>query len=190
MWCLIGLGNPGPKYDGTRHNVGFEVIDSLSKRWSIPLQGGNPLFEFGSGDFRNRPVLLAKPMTYMNRSGDAYRRLLRDPAVSSEETLVIYDELHLPLGRIRVRARGSAGGHNGLQSIIDAAGTQNIPRMRIGIEGSDENWIDYVLSPFTSKEREIIDEAVLKACDAVESIIMAGLERAMNAFNRAEKEGK
>ncbi len=184
VWCLIGLGNPGEKYADTRHNVGFEVIDRLSARWGISVNQSNPLFLFGSGDFREIPVVLVKPMTFMNRSGQAYKRLLADPEMSTERTLIIYDDLHLPFGKIRIRRQGGDGGHNGLHSVLQAAGTDEIPRLRIGIEGSDENWLDYVLTPFSSKEYEIINESYGKAADAVESILMDGYEKSMNLFNR------
>ena len=184
MWCLIGLGNPGPPYHRTRHNLGFDLVDELSRRWKIPIDQAAPYFHFGSGDFRTIPVLLVKPMTFMNRSGEAYRRLLRQPEITPSETLILHDDLHLPLGKIRLRAQGSAGGHNGVTSILEAAGTEAIFRLRIGIEGPDEEWVDYVLSPFTAREREVIDDALPRAADAVETLLFQGIEPAMNLYNR------
>lgn len=141
-------------------------------------------FLFGSGDYRDVPVLLAKPTTFMNRSGDAYRRLLREPEIRCEESLVVLDDFSLPLGKIRIRLKGSNGGHNGLRSILDAAKTQEVPRLRIGIGEAGADWVDYVLEPFSAKEREIVDEAIDRAAQAVEAILADGLENAMNRWNR------
>jgi len=148
------------------------------------VRNANPLFIYGSGDFHDIPVLLVKPMKYMNRSGEAYRRLLREPEIKVEETLVILDDLHIPLGKIRLRAHGSAGGHNGLQSILTASGTEAVPRLRIGVEGSEADWVDFVLSPFSRSERKVIDEILPRALDAVETILEQGLEKAMSLYNR------
>lgn len=183
MWCLIGLGNPGAEYEGTRHNVGFDFINTLAKRWDISVTHNSQRFLFGSGDYKNGAVLLVKPMTFMNRSGAAFSRLMQEPEFNLQQTLVIYDELHLPLGQLRMRRKGSAGGHNGLQSIIDAAGTDEIPRLRIGIEGSQKNWLDYVLKPFKPQEREKIDEALIIACETVEVLFEQGFDKAMNFAN-------
>ncbi len=160
------------------------MIEILSSRWRIAVNQANPLFQFGSGDFREIPVLLVKPMTYMNRSGQAYKRLLADSSITTDQTLVLYDDLHLPLGKIRIRLKGSDGGHNGLHSIIQAAETNAIPRVRIGIGESDGDWVEFVLRPFPAKEREIIDETLIRAADAVESILLDGYEKSMNSFNR------
>ena len=113
VWCILGLGNPGEAYRSTRHNVGFDLIDLLSARWNIPVTIQGPSFLFGSGDWKDTPVLLVKPMTFMNRSGVAYSRLLKDPAITREKTLVVLDDFNLPLGKIRIRRKGSDGGHNG-----------------------------------------------------------------------------
>lgn len=184
MWCIVGLGNPGVEYEGTRHNVGFDVIDLLSTRWRIPVGHTNPNYVFGSGNFKQVPVLLVKPMTFMNRSGDAYKRLLRDPEVNCEETIVVLDDLHLPLGKLRLRPKGSDGGHNGLASILQAAGSHAIPRLRIGIDGTEENWEDFVLKPFRRQERDVIDETLVTAADAIASAILIGFEMAMSRYNR------
>lgn len=184
MWCITGLGNPGERYKSTRHNVGFELIDRLSSLWKIPVNKKGQNYIFGSGDFHEIPVLLVKPMTYMNRSGEVVRRLLKEPEITCLETLVLYDDMNLPLGRIRIRPKGSAGGHNGVRSIIDATGTDEIPRLRVGIGSPGDGWIDFVLERFSSKEREIINEAMDRAVSAVESILFDGVEKAMNQWNR------
>ncbi len=183
MWCIVGLGNPGKEYETTRHNVGFQFIDLLSKRWGISVNERNPLFLFGSGNVKGIPILLVKPMTFMNRSGESYGRLLRDPDVQLQETLIVYDDLHLPLGKIRLRQKGGGGGHNGLTSILNTAGSQEIPRLRIGIDGSEQDWIDYVLSPFPEEEWKVIEQSLERSAEALESMLRIGIEKAMNLFN-------
>ncbi|MFB3788599.1 MAG: aminoacyl-tRNA hydrolase [bacterium] len=184
MWCILGLGNPGERFQSTRHNAGFDLIDRLSSRWNIPVTLQGPSFWFGSGDWRDTPVLLVKPMTFMNRSGQAYSRLLKDPDITREKTLVLLDDFSLPLGKIRIRKRGSDGGHNGLRSILEAAGTEEIARLRLGLGGADEDWVEFVLQPFTSKERDVMEEALDRAAQAVETIITDDIDKAMNLFNR------
>lgn len=184
MWCFVGLGNIGSEYESTPHNVGFELIDRLAIRWKIPVKQRNPLFLFGSGDHRNHSVLLVKPTTYMNRSGEAFRRLLADPDIKLDQTLIFVDDIHLPLGKIRIRQRGSDGGHNGIRSILQAAKTQEVARIRIGVGGNEEDWIEHVLSPFSKRGREVIDETLDRAEDAVEAVMHLGIEKAMNLYNR------
>ncbi len=184
MWMLAGLGNPGAEYETTRHNVGFDLVDLLSQRWKVPVDQKGPTFLFGTGDCFGQPVALVKPMTFMNRSGAALRRLLNEPEFSPQETLVMYDEVHLPLGTLRMRRRGSHGGHNGLRSIIDSIQSEEIPRLRIGVGEPVGDWADYVLSPFSKKEREVIDDALINAIDAVETLLKDGIDAAMNQFNR------
>jgi len=184
MWCIVGLGNPGAKYESTPHNVGFELIDRLSLRWKIPVNQSNPLFHFGSGDFNGIPILLVKPMTYMNRSGAAYKRLMSDEAFATGRSLILLDDIHLDFGKLRLRKKGSEGGHNGLKHIIQVAQTKDIPRLRIGVGGNEEDWIDHVLSPFSKRERENMDETLDRAEEAVETMLLDGFEKAMNLFNR------
>ncbi len=184
MWCLVGLGNPGVQYEGTRHNIGFELIDWLSSRWKIPVDQKTPLFHFGSGDYREHPVLLVKPMTYMNRSGEAIKRLVKEPEIELERMVVLYDDFNLPLGKIRLRCRGSHGGHNGLRSILESLESEEVPRLRIGIDKDEGDIVDYVLSRFTPKEREVMDEALIRSADAMEAALFEGFEKAMNEFNR------
>ncbi len=183
MWCIVGLGNPGAEYKSTRHNVGFDLIDLLSTHWNIPVDQSGSKYVFGSGNRRNNPVLLVKPMTFMNRSGDALKRILRDPEVNYQETLVVLDDFYLPLGKMRLRYTGGDGGHNGLGSILSIAGTQDIPRLRIGIGEAGKDWVDYVLEPFSTKERIIVDETLDNAVKAVDSILSVGIEKSMNRWN-------
>jgi PTH1 family peptidyl-tRNA hydrolase len=183
VWSIIGLGNPGRQYEGTRHNVGFDVIDLLSERWRIPVNKKNPIFLFGSGDYQSIPVLLAKPMQYMNRSGETYRRLLREPEVTCDQTIIVLDDLHLPVGKVRIRPQGGNGGHNGLRSVLQAAGTNAVPRLKIGIDGTEKDWEEFVLKPFRRQERELIDEALVVSAEAIELALLEGIETAMNRFN-------
>lgn len=138
---------------------------------------------FGSGDFRDTPVLLVKPMTFMNRSGVAYRRLMREPEIAPENSLIVLDDFSLPLGKLRLRLKGRDGGHNGLHSILEATGSQEIPRLRIGIGDAGTDWIDFVLEPFSAKEREIIDESLHRAASAIETALMEGFEKAKTRWN-------
>ena len=182
---IIGLGNPGAEYEGTRHNVGFEVIDALAEQAGVTFEHdrGNALV--GWGRVRGRAFGLAKPLTYMNRSGTACKRLLGVHGLTPDEVLVVYDDLNLPTGTIRLRQRGSAGGHNGVQDIIDRLGTDVFPRLRMGI-GSDfrrGRQVDYVLAPFSAEQRPLLDEAVVRARDAAVTFVVDGFVTAMNRFN-------
>jgi PTH1 family peptidyl-tRNA hydrolase len=183
---IIGLGNPGAEYEGTRHNVGFAVADALAEKIGVAFQHekGNALVAWGR--WRGCPFGLVKPLTYMNRSGGAARTLLGRCGLRPEEMLVVMDDLSLPPGTVRLRAQGSAGGHNGLQDIIDRLGTDQFPRLRVGI-GSDfprGRQVDYVLTPFTAQEQPLVDEAVGVACEAALTFVADGIVTAMNRFNR------
>jgi PTH1 family peptidyl-tRNA hydrolase len=182
---VVGLGNPGPKYRATRHNVGFWVVDEIGRRWD--LTGG--WRERDQALIVRKPgsAILAKPLTFMNLSGFAISRLLQFYQIDLVDMLVIIDEAALPLGRLRARARGSAGGHNGLKSIIDQLGTDEFSRLRIGVGRGDNrrDLADYVLSTFDPDERETIQAAVLRAADASEMFVSEGVGRVMNTFNAA-----
>lgn len=186
---LIGLGNPGAEYEGTRHNVGFAVVEALAERARAAFKhDGRADALVAEGRLRGRPVTLVKPLTYMNRSGLAARNLARRLGLEPAEVLVIVDDLNLPLGTIRLRERGGAGGHNGLQDLIDRLGTSDFPRLRIGV-GSDFSrggQVDYVLSPFTADEQPIIEAALGQARDAAVTFVTDGIVIAMNRFNRGK----
>ncbi len=184
MWLVVGLGNPGRRYRGTRHNVGWEVVDLLGTRWRIPFFGEEEEALVGRGEAAGGEVLLAKPLTYMNRSGEAVRGLVHRYGLRPQEVLVIYDDVDLPVGTIRVRPRGSSGGHHGMASVIEALGTAEIPRVRIGIGRPTGDAADYVLSRFAPEERPRIREAIERAADAVEVVLREGIQRAMERFNR------
>ncbi len=183
-WIVLGLGNPGAEYAHTRHNIGFDVVDILASRHRIRLSLRRDRAHYGLGLIEGVPVVLAKPMTYMNRSGEAARALLQRYPLDPSRLLVIVDDVALPTGRIRIRPSGSDGGHNGLESIIQSLGTQAFPRVRVGIGTPPPGqMVEYVLSRFSSQEQPIIDEALQRAADAIEAILREGVQNAMNRFN-------
>jgi PTH1 family peptidyl-tRNA hydrolase len=188
---IVGLGNPGSKYDRTRHNVGFEVIDCLAKRWNISL-GSEKRFkgDWGQGlGPKGLKLTLLKPTTFMNKSGESVRLVLDWYKWLPQTALVIYDDMDLPVGKIRLRQSGSAGGHNGMRSLIACLGTQEFPRLRLGIDSPKSNrvvesdTISYVLGRFAPPEQKIIDEVTELSADAVETSIKLGFEIAMNRYN-------
>jgi PTH1 family peptidyl-tRNA hydrolase len=184
---IVGLGNPGPEYANTRHNVGFMVIDELSRRHHIPVKALKHSARIGEGEISGEPTALAKPLTYMNVSGQAVGPLMRRHSLTPSNLVVIYDDADLPLGKIRLRSRGSAGGHGGLKSIIGVLGTTEFSRVRIGIGRSGRgDLVDHVLSGFRREERETMEHAIQRAADSVEAILIEGIEPAMNRFNAAE----
>jgi len=182
---VVGLGNPGPQYRDTRHNAGFWVIDEIARRWQI----GDSWRERDEALVVRKPglAILAKPLTFMNLSGFAISRLRQFFQIEIADILVVIDEAALPLGRLRARARGSAGGHNGLKSVIEQLGTEDVPRLRVGVGRGDNrrDLADHVLSRFDADERDTIQAAVLRAADASEVFVSDGIERVMNSFNAA-----
>lgn len=180
---IVGLGNPGKDYEGTRHNVGYMAVAVLSKRHNIPVKARRNRAQVGEGTIAGERVILARPMTFMNLSGEAVSGLMRRYRLGIEDLIVITDDVNLPVGRLRIRASGSAGGHKGLKSIIHSLGSEDFPRVRIGIGAPDKGMVDYVLSRFTRDERPIIKAAVDRAADAVEAILSSGIEPAMNEYN-------
>lgn len=185
MKLVVGLGNPGPQYRETRHNVGFWVADELARRWQVSdgwRERDEALVVRQAGG-----AMLVKPLTFMNLSGFAVSRIRQYFQIEPPDILVVVDEVALPLGRLRARRSGGAGGHNGLKSIIEQLGTDEFPRLRIGVGRGDSrrDLANHVLSKFEPDERETIQAAVLRAADASELFIAEGIERAMNAFNAA-----
>ncbi|MEM1126413.1 MAG: aminoacyl-tRNA hydrolase [Bacteroidota bacterium] len=184
--CLIvGLGNPGPEYAGTRHNIGFEVVQALADQLDVDFERDRAEALVAWGRWKGRDVGLAMPTTFMNRSGTAVKTLLRLHEVSVERLLVVYDDLNLPLGTIRLRPAGRAGGHNGIQDIIDRLGSAAYARLRVGI-GNDfprGHQVKYVLSAFAPDERPVADEAVEQATQAVLTFARDGITTAMNRHN-------
>ncbi len=181
---IVGLGNPGREYHGTRHNVGFEVIDLLSKTHRIPVKARRCHAVVGEGTIAGEQVVLARPQTFMNRSGEAVAGLARRYRIAPEEIIVVYDDSNLPMGKLRIRTMGSAGGHNGMKSIIHSLGSQEFPRIRLGIGSPDRrDMIEHVLSRFKRAEMPAVREAIQRAADAVEMFLEEGPEPTMNRFN-------
>jgi PTH1 family peptidyl-tRNA hydrolase len=182
MKAIVGLGNPGAEYEGTRHNVGFEVVDELARRWNVRLRSWKSAATLAR--VPGQDALLAAPKTFMNLSGEAVHRIGAFYQIEPSDILIVVDDVNLPLGRLRLRPSGSAGGHNGLKSVIEHVGT-GFPRLRIGVGRGDPNWdlADHVLSRFGSEERKAVADAIGRAADAVEMFIADGVESAMNRFN-------
>ena len=187
MRIVVGLGNPGRRYQGTRHNIGFAVADEVAHR-------GQAEFESGRGETLTARVgrgpaalLVVKPLTMMNLSGEAVAAVAGFYKVDPSAMLVAADDVNLPLGRLRLRAGGTAGGHNGLKSIIGCLGTEEFPRLRVGVGRGDprRDLADHVLAVFDSDERDEVDRAIARAADAVETFLAEGIEAAMNRYNRA-----
>jgi peptidyl-tRNA hydrolase, PTH1 family len=193
---IVGLGNPGAKYDRTRHNIGFEVIEALVKRYPDASLVENKRFQGIAGEFRSegeRTVLL-KPTTFMNLSGQAVRAVLDWYKLEPESVLVVYDDMDLPTGKLRLRLSGGAGGHNGMKSIIAHLGTKEFPRLRVGIgatdkgEERDQAVVSHVLGRFAPEDRKIVDAVIPMAVDAIDLSLRKGFERAMNLYNGREVE--
>ncbi len=185
MKVIVGLGNPGDRYRNTRHNVGFHCIDLLARRWGIDVKERRAKAVLGRGRFREREVVLAKPRTFMNRSGEAINYLVARFGVKPADIVVIYDEMDLPVGRIRIRPGGSPAGHNGIRSIIGELHTQNFPRVRVGI-GQPETQggqVSHVLNRFTDEESGDISDAIQRVADAMECLLEENITIAMNRFN-------
>jgi len=184
---IVGLGNPGREYAAHRHNVGFQVVDALAHSHKLAFSGRKGLARIARGEIGDQPVILAKPQTFMNLSGKSVGRLSRTLGVSPERILVIYDDLDLPLGRLRLRAEGSSGGHKGIRSIIDVLGTQAFPRLRVGIDRPPGRMdpVDYVLQPFDRDQKPFLADAVARAAAAVECWLNEGIVAAMDRFNRS-----
>lgn len=183
---IVGLGNPGPRYANTRHNVGWRVLDMVSQRLQIPVNERRPKAVLGTGYHDGKRVVLAKPRTFMNNSGEAVEYLLARFGGDGTNLLVIYDEMALLPGRIRLRAAGSDAGHNGIRSIIRTVGGTGFPRLRVGIGGPPPGVVphEYVLGGFTDEEAERISSAVERATAAVQSLLSEGIDAAMNRYNQ------
>lgn len=185
-WLVVGLGNPGERYAYTPHNLGFLVVDRLAARHGIRIARKQAMSLVGVGEIVSAQVVLAKPQTFMNRSGAAVRALLEAESLGPDRLALVYDELSLPWGNLRVRARGSAGGHHGVESVISQIGTTEFPRIRLGIHPGRpvEDGAEFVLTPLPRARLEELNEFVDRAADAVEVLIAEGVDKAMARFNR------
>ena len=189
FWLIVGLGNPGKKYEGTRHNMGFMTADILAERWSVAFSDHKGLAMLGKGAMnlqgRNVKFFLAKPLTYMNDSGNAVASISAYYQIQPDHVVVIHDDMDLEFGRIKVKAGGSAGGHNGIKNIIAHLGTQDFPRIKIGTgaPGEGGDMIDWVIGTPSQAERKILLDAFERAIDAAACVIEHGCQRAMNDFN-------
>ena len=185
-WLIVGLGNPGEKYENTRHNVGFQVVDTLAERQNAPIQKLKFKALTNLLTISWEKVLVMKPVTYMNLSGEAVRPAADFYKIPPERVLVISDDTALAAGRLRIRQKGSAGGHNGLKSIIQHLGSDQFPRIRVGVGEKphpDYDLADWVLGKFQGEDKKIMEQAVEWAADAVECLLREGIDRAMNRFN-------
>ena len=185
MKLIVGLGNPTAKYDKTRHNVGFEVIDQLSKEYNISVDTAKHKGLYGKGKIEGQSVILLKPMTYMNLSGESVVAVANYFKIAAEDIIVIYDDINLDVGRLRIREKGSAGGHNGIKNIISHLGTDGFPRIRVGVgmKPPKMDLADYVLSHFTKEEQEMMESGYDKACKALSLMVMDDIPKAMNDYN-------
>lgn len=188
MKIIIGLGNPTREYQATRHNIGFDAITRLCDDYGIRLDSKEHKALCGRGYIAGEKVILAQPQTFMNLSGESVRELVDYYKLTNEDIIVIYDDIHLDVGQLRVRKKGSAGGHNGIKNIIAQLGTEEFMRIRVGVGEKPEKWdlVDYVLGRFPKEEEPVIREALERVSKACECIITDGIEAAMNRYNQKQ----
>lgn len=184
MRAIFGLGNPGNRYRLTRHNIGFILLDYIQSQFEIPFSPGKGDYYFCKVYYSGNPVLLVKPTTYMNRSGLAVYQVLKYFPIEADDILVVYDDFHLSFGKLRFRAKGSAGGHNGIKSIISHLHSEEFDRLKIGIGSAFDDSVDFVLSKFAKDERKEIDSVMKTAYDGIKVWLESGVEEAMNEYNR------
>lgn len=190
MYIIVGLGNPTKEYQGTRHNVGFDVIDAIADAYNITVEGKEKRAYVGKGIIAGQKVLLAKPQTYMNLSGESVRGLLDYYKIDEEaELIIIYDDVSLDVGQLRIRKKGSAGGHNGIKSIISHLGHNVFIRIKMGVGEKPKQYdlADYVLGHFSKEDRVVMEDGYKKAVKAVEMILLGDVDGAMNEFNKKVK---
>lgn len=184
MYAIIGLGNPDKKYEKTRHNVGFDVIDELAEQMGIEVKTKRHKALCGIGTIGSEKVVLVKPQTYMNLSGESVRAVMDFYKLDAKsDIIVVSDDISLPVGKIRIRTKGSAGGHNGLKSIISHAGTDGFTRIKVGVGANEGDLVKHVLGKFSKQDRVFVDDAIRDAASAAEVIVMYGAQTAMNKYN-------
>lgn len=183
MFLIVGLGNPGREYENTRHNIGFAALDVMAKRYNLDINRKKFKGEYGEGFINGHKIILLKPYTYMNLSGESVREAMDFYKLTPEEVLIIYDDISLEVGRLRIREKGSAGGHNGIKSLIANIGTDVFPRIKIGIGGPKSDLVNHVLGKFSKDEVETLKETLDVVVKATETILDANPKEAMNKFN-------
>lgn len=185
MYIIIGLGNPGKQYENTRHNAGFDAVDKMAEKFNIKIDKIKHKALIGEGRIGNEKIILAKPQTYMNLSGESVLSLLNFYKIDKENLIIVYDDIDLDIGRLRIRKKGSAGSHNGMRSIIKCIGTQEFPRIRIGVSKPEpgRDLANFVLSKIPKEKKEDMDFGIEKAVKTVEAIIEGGIDLAMNKYN-------
>ncbi|RMD01480.1 aminoacyl-tRNA hydrolase [Clostridium autoethanogenum] len=183
MFLIVGLGNIGTKYEHTRHNIGFDAVDLISSKYNIPINREKFKGTYGEGIIADNKVMLLKPSTYMNLSGESVIEAVNFFKIKSNNIIIIYDDIDLEIGRIRIRKHGSAGGHNGIKSIIANLGTDVFPRIKIGIGQPKGDLVSHVLGKFNINERNDIEKVLETSADVLECLINSGVEEAMNKFN-------
>lgn len=189
MKAIIGLGNPGMKYAGTRHNIGFDAVTAIADKYNLSINNKKFKGVYADGHIAGEKVLLVQPQTYMNLSGECVREVADFYKLNPDEIIIICDDINLDVGRLRIRKKGSAGGHNGLKNIIAHLGTEEFPRIRVGVGEKTEGWdlADYVLASFDKDSEPVIREALANVVGAVETWISEGIDAAMNRFNVSAK---
>lgn len=190
MYIIAGLGNPGSKYENTRHNIGFKAIDAMASEFGIDVNRAKFKGLIGEGRIGSEKVILLKPQTYMNLSGQSVREIMNFYKIPEENLIVIYDDFDLPIGSIRVRKSGGPGTHNGMKSVVQELGSRKFPRVRVGIGSSDGSTIQFVIGKVGKDEQQILNEAAEAAASAAADIIRIGIENAMNIHNTRKSEKK
>lgn len=190
MYIIVGLGNPGSKYENTRHNMGFKAIDAMASEFGIDVNRAKFKGLIGEGRIGSEKVFLLKPQTYMNLSGQSVREIMNFYKIPEENLIVIYDDFDLPIGSIRVRKSGGPGTHNGMKSVVQELGSRKFPRVRVGIGSSDGSTIQFVIGKVGKDEQQILNEAAEAAASAAADIIRIGIENAMNIHNTRKSEKK
>ncbi|GIM30191.1 peptidyl-tRNA hydrolase [Clostridium polyendosporum] len=188
MFLIVGLGNPGSEYVGTRHNIGFDVVDYLADKYNIEINRIKFKGVYGEGFIANEKVILLKPTTYMNLSGESIREIVNFYKLDNEQVIVIYDDISLEVGRLRIRNQGSAGGHNGIKSIIANLNSDTFPRVKVGVGQPKHDLVSHVLGKFSGDERSILQRTVPAAVEAIETIIREDVKESMNKYNNFKYE--
>lgn len=187
-WLIIGLGNPGKQYRPTKHNVGFRVVDRFAEKKGIKLKRRLGKFHVGEGRVGTERVMIAKPLTYMNRSGVVVRRLIKELGIPLDHLVVVHDDLDIESGRIKIKEGGGHGGHKGVSSIIEQVGSSDFLRIKVGIDKPQrpDEGADYVLAPFDHEQFPLIEESIKQASEAIETIIVSGKDKAMSKYNATD----